>query len=62
MAEPDLPALIATVSREVGMRRRVYPRRVAQGKMPQAEADREIAAMEAVLNLLKGLHQPRMAI
>ncbi len=34
--------------REVRMRKRVYPRWVAQGKMTQAQADREIAIMEAI--------------
>ena len=36
------------VVRELGFRRRVYARRVEQGKMPQAQADREIAVMESI--------------
>lgn len=36
------------VDRELGFRRRVYARRVADGKMTQVAADREIALMEAV--------------
>ncbi len=44
---------IAAVQREIGMRRTVYPRRVQSGQMKQAAADREIAAMEAVLDTLR---------
>lgn len=34
--------------REVKQRRYVYPRRVADGKMTQALADKQIAMMEAI--------------
>ncbi|MBS8227138.1 hypothetical protein [Vannielia litorea] len=34
--------------REAELRRRVYPRWVADGRMTQAEADRQIAVMEAI--------------
>jgi len=37
------------IRRELGYRRRVYARRVAEGKMKQAAADKEIATMEAIL-------------
>lgn len=46
---------IAAVTREIGMRNRVYPRWVQDGKMSQAKADYEIKAMEAVLETLKGI-------
>lgn len=39
----------ACIERELKMRRRVYPRWVQDGRMTQAKADEEIAAMEAVL-------------
>ncbi len=39
---------LKSVERELGMRRQVYPRRVAEGKMKQEAADREIAVMEAI--------------
>lgn len=39
---------LACVKREISMRRRAYPRWVADGRMTQAKADAEIAAMEAV--------------
>lgn len=35
------------------MRERVYPRRVAEFRMKQAEADRELEAMRAVLATLQ---------
>lgn len=40
---------IKSVTREIAMRRRVYPGLVARGKMTGKEADHEIDAMEAVL-------------
>ena len=39
---------LKAAEREVKMRRRVYPRWVADGKMTQVQADREIAIMEAI--------------
>lgn len=44
---------IACVTRELGFRRRVYARRVQEGKMTQAQADAEIGAMTAVLETLR---------
>lgn len=43
---------VACVEREIAMRRAVYPGLVARERMSQAKADREIAAMEAVLETL----------
>jgi hypothetical protein len=40
---------LACVQRELALRRAVYGKRVLQGKMKQAEADREIAVMEAIV-------------
>jgi hypothetical protein len=39
---------LAAITRELGYRRYVYPRRVADGRMQQAAADRQIAIMEAI--------------
>ena len=50
---PTLAEQIACIERELGMRRIVYPRRIADKKMSQAKADKEIAAMEAVLATLR---------
>lgn len=48
------------VLREIGMRERVYPRRVAEGRMPQAKADDEIAVMRAVADTLRDLQQTEL--
>ncbi len=57
MIVPEIPLAdqIRCVGREIGLRRNVYPKWVASGRMKQQDADREIAAMEAVLATLKGL-------
>ena len=39
----------AAIEREIKLRERVYPRRVAEKKMTQKQADREIAVMRAIL-------------
>lgn len=56
-ALPPVPIAdqIAAVERELEMRRRVYPRWVANGKMKQGTADEEIRRMEAVLATLEGV-------
>lgn len=52
---------IAALKRELHLRGRVYPHRVADKRMTQAEADRQIAVMQAILadyegpDLLAGL-------
>ena len=59
----DLPRAVSldrqmrAVEREIDMRRQVYPRRVADGKMSQQFADEELAIMEAVLATLKRIAQ-----
>jgi hypothetical protein len=39
---------LAAVERELGYRRRVYARRVAEGKMTQKLADEQIAVFQAI--------------
>ena len=51
----SLTEQITCVRREIGFRERVYARRVAEGKMKQDQADRELAAMQAVLETLRKL-------
>lgn len=51
----SLQEQIACVQREIGMRERVYPRWVEAKRMSQEKADKEIAAMKAVLETLRGL-------
>lgn len=47
--------LITEQKREIGMRHEVYAKRVADGKMSQADMDRKIAMASAILNLLEQL-------
>ena len=61
MAEPvTLADQIYCVGREIGLRRNVYPKFEASGRMKQADADREIAAMEAVLATLERLERSEL--
>ena len=53
MTAIPLAEQIKCVKREIGMRRRNYPRWVADGRLLQSKADAEIAAMEAVLKTLE---------
>jgi hypothetical protein len=53
----SLGAQIEEIEREIKMRREVYPRRVAQGKMRQSLADAHISRMEAVLRTLNSLRE-----
>jgi hypothetical protein len=52
---------IASVKREVAMRTNVYPKLVASGRMKQGMADRELAAMKAVLETLQKIESVREA-
>ena len=51
-------AQIRCVERELGLRRQVYARFVAQGRMSKETADKETDEMEAVLATLKSLAPP----
>lgn len=46
---------ITCISRELALRIRCYPEWVQRGKMTQAWADYQLAAMQAVLTTLEGL-------
>lgn len=48
MKKPLLKEMIECVKREVGMRYKVYPKLVANGKMTQEEADKEKKLMYLV--------------
>lgn len=52
-ALPDLGAQMKEVEREIALRQRVYPRWIADGRLTQAAADRQIGVMKAVLETLK---------
>lgn len=53
MPEITIDQMIACAKREIGMRHRVYPGWVERKKMRQAEADHQIAAMEAIVVTLE---------
>lgn len=48
---------IASVEREIALRKRVYPKWVLTKRMAQSSATFEIAAMEAVLATLQSLRE-----
>lgn len=54
----DLQEQIAEVQREIAVRKRVYPRFVAQNNLTKAKAERQIAVMEAVLVTLRVAQSP----
>jgi len=54
-SEFDLNSQCACARRQSSFRRYVYPKRVAAGKMTQADADKEEACMEAILVTLTKL-------
>lgn len=52
-----LSTLIKAAGRELGMRRAVYPNRVAANKMRPAAAAEEIASMETIHAILKAISE-----
>jgi hypothetical protein len=52
MEDKTLEQMIACQKREISFSQYVYPQRVANGKMTQAEADHLLACKQAILNLL----------
>lgn len=55
----SLSAQIEAAERELDYRLRCYPKWVIVGKMQQAKADYEIAAMRAIIATLKSLQPPQ---
>ena len=57
MSKPKilLSEQIAEVGREVGQRRKVYPRLVGKGQLARADADHHLARMSAALATLRWL-------
>ena len=47
--------MIACAVREIGFRKRVYPRWVSQNKLTQKAADTELERMTAILELLRNV-------
>ncbi|HND55970.1 MAG TPA: hypothetical protein PLV92_26315 [Pirellulaceae bacterium] len=50
---------IDAAKRELGLRRKVYPRLVAKGQLRQSSADEEIAAMTAIVETLEFVMRSR---
>jgi len=53
--EPSLAEMILEAEREVRLRRSVYPRLVASGKLKLDRSERQIKVMEAIVERLRGL-------
>ncbi len=53
MTAVSVEDMAVCAEREVAYRQRVYPRWVKLGRMTQAKADREIAAMQAIVDHLR---------
>jgi hypothetical protein len=62
MARIPLAVQIAEIEREISLRRRVYPRWIASGRMKEHDADRHIATLEAVLATLNCLEREQKVI
>jgi hypothetical protein len=50
--------LHACAVRELAMRKGVFPKFIASGRMTQEQADREIAMMAAIVDLLRSMLPP----
>ena len=48
------------VRRELAMRRRVYGKRVSEGVMDPEQAAREVAMMQAILEMIESKNQPQL--
>jgi hypothetical protein len=61
-AVPQIPLeqQVHCAERELGKRKQFYPKWVAEGRMNQLKADREIAAMSAIVETLKNVKQPML--
>ena len=59
-SEFSIAELIECARRELGQRKKVYRRLVLHEKMPGAQADREIALMEAIVRNLEEQEQPEI--
>ena len=57
MTAPTLTEQIAELKREIALRKNVYPKWVASGRMKQAEADRALARMSAACSTLEWLEK-----
>ena len=49
MPKFDVPTKLKELKRELGQRKYVYPRRIADGKMSEADAALKISLIEAII-------------
>ena len=55
---PDsLEAQIAEIDRELAMRKAAYPKWIRDGRLSQTQADRQMAAMQAVASTLRRMKE-----
>jgi hypothetical protein len=57
-----LNELIACARRELALRRQVYPRAVAHGRMTQEQAEHEIGCMTEIVQVLERQDQPELEL
>lgn len=48
---------LSCVERELRLRKKLYPRKILDGRLTAFEADRELKRMEAVVETIRGLAQ-----
>ena len=53
---PTISQQLAELRRELIMRRQVFPKWVASGKLKERDADYRIACIEATIKLLEGMN------
>lgn len=56
--EVSLEDQVRCLKREIAMRKNVYPKWIATGRLKQEDADREIAALTAALHTIMNLLEP----
>ena len=62
MTDVPIEEQIRAVRRELALRAKLYPVWVARKKLKQADADRELQAMEAVLKTLESVPELERAL
>ena len=62
MSAADIYVQIDCVKRELGMRRRLYPKLIERGRMSATLAEVELKTMEAVLQTLEEVAAPQLPL
>jgi hypothetical protein len=58
----SLTEQIRCAERELGKRQKLYPKWVREGRLNSLQADRELAAMSAVVQTLQSLREPDLPV